>query len=324
MRPDLQPMSIGDIFDTAFDLYKRNFALFAGVTAIVHVPAQIVFGAAVLGLDLDQFDRPTRTATDVGALFVALGVMFLLGIAYHFFYLAQCGAISIAASERLLERPITIGEAYRRLRPSLLKLVFTWMVIDLILTVLSVVLIFALSILASMILGVTALAAGSGGEPATVIMTITIVLVVVLWFLAFIALLVSIAVFVTQVIVIEGNGYFDAMSRNWSLLRGRFWPPFWFSAVLAIMVFSLQLAIQGSMELILGLTVYNWLPLSHLTHQVIDQALATVVSLFLQPFMMVALTVLYFDQRIRREGFDIELALYEREREQAFAPEAGG
>jgi hypothetical protein len=89
-------------------------------------------------------------------------------------------------------------------------------------------------------------------------------------------------------------------------------------------VFSLQLAIQGSMELILGLTVYSWLPLSHLTHQVIEQVLATVISLFLQPFMMVALTVLYFNQRIRREGFDIELALYERERERTMALEAAG
>src|SRR5947209_4187811 len=109
MRPDLQPMSIGDVFDTAFDLYKRNFALFAGVTAIVHVPAQIAFGAAVLALNFDEFDKPTRTATDVGAIFAALGVLFLLAIVYHVFYLVQCGAVSIAASERLLGRPITIG-----------------------------------------------------------------------------------------------------------------------------------------------------------------------------------------------------------------------
>src|SRR2546430_723697 len=38
----LVPMSLGDVFDEAFDLYKRNFALIAGVTAGLMIAAVIM------------------------------------------------------------------------------------------------------------------------------------------------------------------------------------------------------------------------------------------------------------------------------------------
>jgi hypothetical protein len=313
MASDLHPMSIGDVFDTAFDLYKHNFALFAGVTAIVHVPAQVAFAAGYLAIDFDRFDRATRTSADVGAMFVALGFLFLLFVGYHFLYVAHSGALSIAVSERLLGRPITIGESYRRLRPTLAKLLFTWVLIDLILLVCTFAIFIAFAVIGSFVIGAAALAAGQSGEPGAVILTVAVILMFVLPFLAFIAMAICFAVFSTQVVVLEGNGYSGALSRNWSLLRGRFWQPFWFTVLLTVLVFGLHIALQESVEFLLGLSLYSWMPLSHLSHQVIEEVLATVISLLLQPFMMIALTVLYFDQRMRREGFDIELALYERE-----------
>ena len=38
----LRPMELGEIFNEAFYLYQRNFLLFVGIGAIVHVPYALV------------------------------------------------------------------------------------------------------------------------------------------------------------------------------------------------------------------------------------------------------------------------------------------
>lgn len=313
MPNDLRPLSIGDIFDTAFDLYKRNFALFAGVTALVQVPAQIAFGAVLLWADFDRFGGKSRNPAEVGAMFAALGIAFVALIVYHFLYLAQSGALAIAVSERLLGRPIGIGESYRRLRPAFGRLVSAWVMIDLLLAACTGALFLVFSMFAFFIVGAAAMAAGSSGEPGVVIMIITVILMAGVPLLGFIALLTVFGVFATQAVVFEGSGGSAALSRNWALLRGRFWPPFWCAVVLTFIVGALHLALLGSVEMILQYALYSWFPLSHLAETVVEQSISTVLSLFIQPFVMVSLTVLYFDQRVRREGFDIDLALYERE-----------
>jgi hypothetical protein len=313
MENDLRPLSIGDVFDTAFDLYKRNFALFAGVTALVQVPAQIVFGAVTLWLGFDRFGEEARTPAEVGAMFAAFGLLMAAVVVYHFLYLAQSGALSIAVAERLLGRPVTIGESYRRLRPALGRLVGAWVLIDLLLTASTFVLFVASSLFAVFIAGAAAMAAGSSGEPGVVIMVVIMILMVGVPVLGFLGLLTAFGVFTTQAVVIEGSGATAALSRNWALLRGRFWPPFWCAVALAVIVSALHLALLGSIELILGLALYSWLPLSHVAETVVRQSISAAISLFIQPFVMVSLTVLYVDQRIRKEGFDIELALHDRE-----------
>src|SRR5438094_3618535 len=43
----LRPRDMGGILDQAFRLYRANFLPFLAVTAIVHVPAQLLFYATV-------------------------------------------------------------------------------------------------------------------------------------------------------------------------------------------------------------------------------------------------------------------------------------
>jgi hypothetical protein len=313
-RDELRPRSIGEIFDAAFDLYKRNFALFAGVTAVVHVPSQIAYGALLLWVNFDRFNtKGEPTAAEIMAIFAALGVIVVALLVYQFIYIIQSGALAIAVSERLLGRDISIGDAYRRLFPALGKLFGAWILVYLLLIVCNFVLGIIELILAVIVAGVAATAAGSTGEPGAVVTTIIVILLVVIPILTFFALLTVFGVFTTQAVVIEGNGATAALSRNWSLLRGRFWQPFWTAVVLALIVIALHLALVGSVQLILGLVLYSWFPLSHVAQTVIEASVSTVISLFIQPFVMVSLTVLYFDQRTRREGFDIDLAIYERE-----------
>jgi len=102
MESDLLPMSTGDVFDEAFDLYKRNFALFAGIVAVIHVPASIIWAFAYR---LIRFDRLNERINDANGPAIVIGLIAFLLIAiviYSFVIMIQQGALVLAVSKRYL------------------------------------------------------------------------------------------------------------------------------------------------------------------------------------------------------------------------------
>jgi phage shock protein PspC (stress-responsive transcriptional regulator) len=89
-----------------------------------------------------------------------------------------------------------------------------------------------------------------------------------------------------------------AMSRSWELTRG-----FRGKALLTLLVAALLLLIPTMIVGVLaGIATLLGIP-----SQLLVQVLAGVLQIFVYPFMYVALTVLYYDLRVRKEGFDLEL-----------------
>ena len=90
-----------------------------------------------------------------------------------------------------------------------------------------------------------------------------------------------------------------AMSRSWELSRG-----FRGKALLTLIVTTLLLVIPtmiaGVLAGLAGLLLGTQPAL-------VAEALVGVLQIFVYPFMYVALTVLYYDLRVRKEGFDLEL-----------------
>ena len=124
---DLRPLSLGEILDRTFSLYRRNFLLFLGITAIPHL--------LILALNLAQtMFTPlpaTRTQVPVEQLqgpaangIFAFGVLgFLVGfIIYIVTYLFAQGGAVYAVSELYLGRETSIGASLRRMRGELLSL----------------------------------------------------------------------------------------------------------------------------------------------------------------------------------------------------------
>ena len=113
----------------------------------------------------------------------------------------------------------------------------------------------------------------------------------VLWCLCFPALL------------FERIGPFKAMGRSGSLIKGRWWASF-----LLVVVGYLLVTIIGS------IVQYGLLAIAAVVandNTVVD-AIATVVGSTLSsaisyPYLAAVLTILYFDQRVRKEGFDLQL-----------------
>lgn len=124
---DLRPLSIGELLDRTFSLYRRNFLLFIGISAIPHL--------LVLGLQLTQLAftatrlpvvPPASTEFQAGLPgFSTGGLLGVLAFAivglviYVIAYLFSQGGTVFAVSELYLGRATTIGQSLGRVRAEL-------------------------------------------------------------------------------------------------------------------------------------------------------------------------------------------------------------
>ena len=114
--------------------------------------------------------------------------------------------------------------------------------------------------------------------------------------------------FVPQAVLLEGTGASRSIGRSIELIKGSFWKTLGILILISIALFlikSLVVVVGGVVIAMLsggvdtaGTSIQNFqkLPL-----------VAGVVDLFLQPFRMVVITLLYYDIRVRKEAYDTEL-----------------
>ncbi len=100
---ELRPLSLGEILDRTFTLYRTYFLLFVALAAIPRLPS-VAFGLFQAGT---FGGTPAGVATTIGLGLVAA----LIGIAG---YLVSQGGAVVAVSELYLGRQITIAEALKR------------------------------------------------------------------------------------------------------------------------------------------------------------------------------------------------------------------
>src|SRR5579863_9211064 len=107
----LRPLTLGELLDRAFQLYRSRFGVFVGIAAIAYLPA-FVLQTVVLWM-------PKATSV-TGGVTAAIGFLLLLLLRY----LAVAGAAAatiIVVSATYLERPMTVREAYGRLSAMLVR-----------------------------------------------------------------------------------------------------------------------------------------------------------------------------------------------------------
>lgn len=105
----------------------------------------------------------------------------------------------------------------------------------------------------------------------------------------------------TPVLLIDGCGAWAALRRSFRLVRHRWWPTAGVLIVSELMVTIVGAAIQG-------LLVGVFLTGSAVGVVVVLVSLAAAVSAILtRPFVAAVRTVLYYDLRVRNEGYDVEL-----------------
>ena len=103
----------------------------------------------------------------------------------------------------------------------------------------------------------------------------------------------------TPAIVLEGKSAIDSLRRSWQLTRGNVFKTF---KVLALMMLP-YLAESFARLIIQRAAGPHHAVLPYLAGNVLLSA----VTVLLQPVTVIAATVIYFDIRCRKEGFDIEI-----------------
>ena len=135
------------------------------------------------------------------------------------------------------------------------------------------------------------------------------------------------AAYVPQVMLVEGRNVFEAISRSVALSRGnvrRLTAMFLFTTFAtysALMLFIIPLGWYGYLQGInpLSLTQAEW----PVWYAVGYQALTQASSILLAPVWMLGLSLLYVDERVRHEGYDIELMAAQQLGEMPLLPGGG-
>jgi len=93
-------------------------------------------------------------------------------------------------------------------------------------------------------------------------------------------------------------GPLGAMDRSWKLTEGFRWKVFvtMFVAVLFLLIPTMIVGVVAG----IGAFVATWPPF-------VTAILTGVLQVFAYPFLYVVVTVLYYDLRVRKEGYDLEL-----------------
>jgi hypothetical protein len=103
-------------------------------------------------------------------------------------------------------------------------------------------------------------------------------------------------------VVFERKGPFGAIGRSWSLTKGNFWRTLGTLIVVFLITFVLQLVLGGVVGGILGASDSGELTVAILL------TLVNLITLALTyPLWAAVTTVLYYDLRVRNEGFDLQL-----------------
>lgn len=135
------------------------------------------------------------------------------------------------------------------------------------------------------------------------------VLSTVLLIFAFIALIVpgiwlAIAwVVAVPALMIEDCRGMDALRRSFRLVRTRWWATFG----VILLGFLLAGAIQGVIGAIGGAALLAGVDDSLVGSVLLNGVIAAVGSIIATPFQAAVTTILYFDLRVRKEGFDLQL-----------------
>ena len=281
MLPALRPLRLGELLDQAIRLYRRNFITFIGIIAMVYVPLMIlqIASATLLTSSMD----PLRTAPEEIFTNYAYwgGMAATLVVAFLQFILVQgiaTGALTRAVADNYLGKTTNIMSAYRGIGKSWLPLLGALLFIGLL----------AIVILLWWLVPCVGWVTGLG---------------------MLVILLTAVSPLVAPVVVLEGQGALHSIRRAWSLVRRRFWPVLGY--VFVLYLFSM-LIVSGPSTLVNAVLLSTFQafedPTSGLLIRTIIQSLVQLIAILIYyPLQMAAFTLIYFDLRVRTEGFDLAL-----------------
>jgi hypothetical protein len=246
--PALRPLSVGEILDVSFTLYRRHFSSLAGVALVcTGIPV-------VLNMFIEASGGMLRNIPLVLVYYVVFAALNSVATA----------ATVFIVSDSYLGRPIDARAALHRAAPYIVR-------------VLACSMLTAFAVFVGLILFVI---------PAII--------------------LIAGLVLAIPSLVIEGKSASASLSRSWELTRGSRWRMLGLLLVSLILLYIPVAAIGGIVALFVP-GAGTLLTTPDVRVSVIAVAVSGVVQVFIYPLFYCVLTVAYYDLRVRKEGFDLEV-----------------
>jgi hypothetical protein len=241
----LRPLSVGEILDVSFTLYRRHFATLGTV-------AVVCSGLPVLmSLYIEASGGVLQNLSLTLVYYVVFTVLSSIATA----------ATVFVVSASYLGQPLKAAGALKRATPLLGRLI---------------------------------------------VCSLLLAIVVGFGFLFFmipgIVLLCGLVLAFPSLVLEPGSSPTGALSRSWSLTRGSRWRMLGLLATLVVLLYVPIIALGA-----IATVVFPSGGAGNLTPGLLTLAVVGVMQMLLYPLLYCVLTVAYYDLRVRKEGFDLEV-----------------
>ncbi|MBX3066134.1 MAG: hypothetical protein KF726_24355 [Anaerolineae bacterium] len=270
-------MSLLEVLDRTFRLYRENLLLYLVITAAVLIPVTLIQAALGVGATsnaalvnsgrLTQAQATQMTTQLCGSAIISLLIALVQNV-------LLIGVITYISSEKILGRSATIGEAFsaalNRAVPLIIGNVLLWIVL------------------------VAILFAGT-----LVSLACPPIFAALIGLVAYIA--VAISGLMTPILLLENVGAVAGINRAWGLGKRRFWTVLGLFFILSVIGLILGAAIGLVAGVLVGTTNLS-------AYQTVTTISSLLVSIVITPLTPIGQTALYYDTRNRLEGLDLALA----------------
>ena len=312
----LHPLSFGTILGRSFAALRQNPRVLLGFALVVQTLAYVVVLGGVLAVTWATFSRLETVPTGseeydtilAGSIALTAIAGIVLALAAGALSVIVQGIVVVEVTHAAVAEKLSLGALWRQVKP------IAWRLIGYsLLVILAVAALVTVVVLAIVGIAMAAL-------PAAIALTILVILAAIplTWWLMIKLLLVP------AVIIVEHATILQALSRSWTLTRGRFWPALGVIIVISVIFAAVAQVVSLPMSFLsMGLTTIiapTGDPEPTAIIGFIAAALLTqVLTLLLQSVAVVvqstATALIYIDCRMRREGLDLDLLAYVERRD---------
>lgn len=259
--------------------------MFAGISAIAQLPVLALrLGNSALIITRHPVSRPISILIILAADFLAIGV--------------SHAATVIAVSDVHLDRKASVRTAYAAAGKSLLRVIWISLIV-------TVAIPACIGFLGALAVGWILIPMSIGRVGALPVATMLVIVsgsaLACYWWLA--------RALVVPVTIIEGTGLIDSMARSKVLTEERRRRIFVIWLLVVALTWTVTLVFQSPAYWIGGLhIVRGQLTASHWASALLAAG-AFIGTSLAGPLLTIALTLVYYDARVRKEAFDLELMM---------------
>ena len=273
--PALRPRSAIEIVDTAFTIWRRNF----GQMTIIGIAATVpIVLALVLGLGSLFTAGMTGKPLSQSAMLSMVPMILVFVVVLVLWMAVVDGAMTLAAGDAYFGREVSAASALRGALSKGGTLVLS--------NILRMLTIGGAAVVGGIVIAL--LGRTNGG-----IAVLLIIVLSVLMLLLFARLFAT-----TNAVVFENSGASESLSRSFAISKDSAWRIFGVILLSYIVLIVAQIAIGLTVQVVISMILRS---------PVVASMVGNVIGALLYPFLSIALMVLYFDQRIRKEGYDLDV-----------------